>query len=189
MPPSTTWTRMVLKGPRFLACPFYKQEPAVYQKCDRAGLLSVEEVFEHLQNRHAAPIHCGRCYVEFSSNDGRERHVRDGCVQMDWRKADGYCVTTQSELFDLQTDLSIQDDLDERQEDTDEELRVRWGKLFSILFPGIAQPRSSFVDSECNGTVSAANSGAALCEDKKPTALRLLQTRLYRGGENTRRQI
>lgn len=167
------------KGPRSLACPFYKREPAVYHECGRAELLSVEDVFEHLQNHHAAPIHCVRCYAEFSSNDGRERHYRDGCVVEDRRKIDGYCETTRIELVELQVDLCIlddmdeiqgdvdeiqddrdekQDDRDEKQDDRDKEVRARWEIIFSILFPGEAQPRSPFVDSECNGNVSAVSS-------------------------------
>ncbi len=123
------------KGPHFLACPFYKWEPAVYHECGRAELLTVEDVFEHLQNH---PLRCARCYAKLSSN--------------------GYYETTRIKLVNFQVGLSIQDDLDEIQSISDEEVRARWEIIFTILFPEEAPPCSPFVDSDCDCNVSAASS-------------------------------
>ncbi|KAJ2973368.1 hypothetical protein NQ176_g6651 [Zarea fungicola] len=121
-------------GPgRLFSCPFHKWKPAAYQACRSLGFLSVEDVKEHLRVHHAAPIHCIRCYAEFSTIQERDKHCRTvECVRKEFRVMEGCGESTWIELANQTNDYKPP--------------RVQWRALYGAIFPGQEQPLSPYVD-------------------------------------------
>jgi hypothetical protein len=60
-----------------LACPFYKLDPARFDRCLWfSELLTIQDVEQHLTLNHALPAECPVCYATFGSAAQRDEHIK-----------------------------------------------------------------------------------------------------------------
>ncbi|KPM43049.1 hypothetical protein AK830_g3523 [Neonectria ditissima] len=127
-----------------LACPCYKLDPVLHQRCLIFPPRYVSDVRQHVQRAHKRqPLHCPTCKRIFDDADADESTLRDqrhdhirqrDCVQSD-RSVPGI---TEDQLERLRNPESSQ----RRNRSTE----GKWYEIWDILFPGIARPRSPYLE-------------------------------------------
>ena len=119
--------------PKFLACPFWKQDPDRHWQCFLKRLNTISYVKQHLARRHTPEFYCQRCFAILSDEPRFNTHVLHAqCVRGPTARLDGI-LPQQSRQLSRKCKGSIEQ---------------QWFSIWDILFPGEQRPSSVYIDSD-----------------------------------------
>lgn len=115
------------------ACPFAKEYTARYFNCNFHKLARIKDVKQHLQRNHKQPQNCPICRMQFSTEGGKDQHIRErGCQESDQPAPDGITNEQSTELKRRVNSRLPKD---------------QWYEVFWIVFPNAQiKPSSPFVE-------------------------------------------
>lgn len=118
-------------GP-YLACPYYKRNPLLHQRCLlRNDLTETSFVVQHVERAHPRlPIHCPCCGEIFATRAENDIHVRGRTCNPREFRHEGL---TEDQLVALRIPRRNLNEVE------------RWYSLWDILFPGEPRPASPYV--------------------------------------------
>ncbi len=119
-----------------LACPFWKLDSQVHDRCFKLILGNASRVKQHLLRKHSPNFYCQRCHAIFPNEETLGQHIQVQIVTCPHREYSFPQITYQQRLqlsTKSKTDLSEAD---------------RWFAIWDIIFPGQPRPSSPYIDAE-----------------------------------------
>ncbi|CAJ0550957.1 Ff.00g108870.m01.CDS01 [Fusarium sp. VM40] len=133
-----------LQGFFRLACPFYVYDPKRHYSCLKNSLRSIETVIDHLIRHHSRSPYCPICYKKFNTLIERDNHIlSEMCKMRDSDPSDG--------LAEDQKILLIHENCPQLEE------KLRWHRIWTVIFPEFREPCSPYLDEGCGLMASMAN--------------------------------
>jgi hypothetical protein len=134
-------SRRMESAPPF-ACPMFKHDPIANSHCGSFRLTRIKDVKQHIIRIHCRP-YCPRCYATFAKDAQRDEHARSGapCESVD-RVPENWGNLTGQQKSRLQARFD---------RDTSEK---HWFQIWDILFPGCDRPKSPYLFSPVEETMS-----------------------------------
>ena len=121
--------------PRFLACPYWKQNPNKHRQCCKLTLKRIRDVKQHLHRRHTPEVYCERCFVIFPNDQSHQDHIISVlCRREPHAQLDGISHSQRRELCRKSNPAFTEEN--------------QWFAIWDILFPGSERPFSAYIDSE-----------------------------------------
>jgi len=121
--------------PRFLACPYWKQNPDRHRQCCKLALKRIRDVKQHLHRRHTPKFYCQRCFVIFLNDQSLQDHI----ISLPCRRE------PQAQLHGISHSQHRELSRKSNPRFTEEN---QWFAIWHILFPGSERPVSAYIDSE-----------------------------------------
>ena len=137
-----------------LACPFYKRFPAQYGKCMwESEQRGVKDLVRHIVDHHRKPVHCPICYTTFDRPADRDKHIVDRTCQLRQLESGMLSGVSQEQEGDLLELVLSKGHRGEHEEGhysvsakSDRKRPIGWFRIWDIVFPGVPQPASAFLD-------------------------------------------
>ncbi len=138
--------KRVEDGKPLLACPFYKRYSPKHYFCKKGGTIrgfrTIAQVKQHIRESHIRfPIHCPRCKVNFDDNQKLGEHIVQAMETKPCEERPFLDETM------LPWSKSLVDSIRARV-DVSFPLPEQWYSVWRLLFPGIDQPASCWVEEE-----------------------------------------
>ncbi|KAI1501565.1 hypothetical protein F5X99DRAFT_198503 [Biscogniauxia marginata] len=129
-------------GHQFLACPFYKRDSRRYSDCRNHVLRRIKDVKQHVNRKHQKPkFYCPLCFQIFKSATTRDEHIQLK-----------RCVSQLDPIYDgiSEDQRMILSQSSSRGKTTKEQ----WCDMWKTIFPKIEPPKSPYLGSDGEETVS-----------------------------------